>query len=66
MKILYCHGHEGSPQGRKVTALRDAGHEVIAPSLPKDDFERSVQIARAALQSSRPDVLVGSSRGGRG
>lgn len=64
MKILYCHGLQGSPQGRKATALRDAGHEVIAPSLPKDDFARAVRIAGTALEEGRPDVVVGSSRGG--
>src|SRR5262245_60856955 len=64
MKILFCHGLEGSPHGRKVSALRGAGHEVIAPSLPKHDLGQSVRLARAAMQSSRPEVIVGSSRGG--
>jgi pimeloyl-ACP methyl ester carboxylesterase len=64
MKILFCHGLEGSPNGRKATALRDAGYEVIAPLLPKEDFERSVRAAGEALAKGRPDVIVGSSRGG--
>jgi pimeloyl-ACP methyl ester carboxylesterase len=64
MKILFCHGLEGSPNGRKPTTFRDAGHEVVAPVLPKDDFERAIQAAQHALQEYRPDVLVGSSRGG--
>jgi pimeloyl-ACP methyl ester carboxylesterase len=64
MKILYCHGRDGSPSGPKPTALRDAGHEVLAPSLPRDDFEQSVQIARRALEGAAIDVLIGSSRGG--
>jgi hypothetical protein len=64
MKILFCHGLEGSPSGRKATALRDAGHEVVAPPLPKEDFPEAVRTARKALAESRPDVLVGSSRGG--
>jgi hypothetical protein len=64
MKILYCHGLEGSPAGRKATALRDAGHEVVAPPLSADDFAAAVRAARRALEESRPDVVVGSSRGG--
>jgi hypothetical protein len=64
MKILFCHGQEGSPNGRKATALRDAGHEFIAPPLPKEDFEQSVKVARNALTTNGPDVIVGSSRGG--
>src|SRR5690348_3853586 len=64
MNILFCHGLEGSPNGRKATALRDAGHEVTAPALSRDDLEGSVRAAGAALAKSRPDVIVGSSRGG--
>jgi hypothetical protein len=64
MKILFCHGLEGSPTGRKATALRDAGHEVVAPLLPKDDFEQATRLVWRALREHRPDVLVGSSRGG--
>ena len=64
MKILYCHGLEGSPNGRKATALRDAGHEVVAPSLPRDDFEEAVRLARRALETHDFDAIIGSSRGG--
>ena len=64
MKILFCHGLEGSPNGRKATALRDAGHEVIAPFLPRDSFEEAVHLAQRALEADSFDVLVGSSRGG--
>jgi hypothetical protein len=64
MKILFCHGLEGSPTGRKATALRDGGLEVIAPLLSKDDFEAAVRVAWQALTQNKPDVLVGSSRGG--
>lgn len=64
MKILFCHGLEGSPSGRKATALRDAGHDVVAPPLPKEDFEASVRLAQQAAEESRPDVIIGSSRGG--
>ncbi|MGH7225521.1 MAG: DUF6717 family protein [Gemmataceae bacterium] len=64
MKILYCHGRDGSPNGRKATVLRDAGHDVIAPLLPREDFDKAVRLARQALDAHPFDVLVGSSRGG--
>lgn len=64
MRLLFLHGLEGSPNGRKATALRDAGHEVIAPALPRDDFEEAVRLAARALADGPFDVLIGSSRGG--
>jgi hypothetical protein len=64
MKILYLHGLYSKPGGIKPTFLRRQGYEVINPALPDDDFGRSVQIARAAFEESRPEVIVGSSRGG--
>lgn len=63
MKILFLHGLEGSPTGSKVTYLRDAGLEVVAPALPKDDFPKSVEIARSHLTDD-VGFVVGSSRGG--
>jgi hypothetical protein len=63
-RLLFLHGLEGKPTGRKATALREAGWNVMAPSLPKDDFEKAVQIARRTLEQHRPDLIVGSSRGG--
>src|SRR5437899_328929 len=64
MQILFLHGLEGSPRGRKATALRDAGHDVVAPTLPKDDLGQAVRLARDSLEACRPAVIVGSSRGG--
>jgi hypothetical protein len=64
MKILFCHGLEGSPSGNKATVLRTAGHEVTAPSLPKDDLEGAVRVVGETLADCTPDLLVGSSRGG--
>lgn len=62
MKILFLHGLEGSPNGLKVQFLRSAGLHVVAPSLPKDDFEASVSIAQGLVKDA--DVIIGSSRGG--
>ena len=64
MKILFLHGFGGSPGGIKPTYLASHGHEVLNPQLSDDDFEESIRIAQAAIQEHRPDVIVGSSRGG--
>lgn len=64
MKILFLHGWTSVPGGRKPTFLKDAGHEVLNPAMPDDDFEESVRIAEAEFQTHCPDVVVGSSRGG--
>ena len=64
MKILFLHGREGTPEGSKVTHLRNLGYKVIAPSLPPDDWELSKLRANHCLEAFEPDVIVGSSRGG--
>ena len=64
MKILYLHGLHSKPGGVKPTFLTRQGYDVVNPALPDEDFAASVAIARAAFDESRPDVIVGSSRGG--
>ena len=64
MKILFLHGLESEPGGAKAKYLEDLGHTVLNPSLPKEDFERSVEIAQAEVDNEQPDIVVGSSRGG--
>jgi predicted esterase YcpF (UPF0227 family) len=64
MKILFLHGLESSPTSYKVKMLEDAGLDVYAPSLPPNSWERAVRIARMAVDGFKPDVIVGSSRGG--
>jgi hypothetical protein len=64
MKILFLHGWTSVPGGRKPTFLKDAGHTVLNPALPDDDFEEAVRIAQAEYDQHHPDVVVGSSRGG--
>lgn len=44
--------------------LSEAGHEIINPALPDEDFAESVRIAETHYQQNLPDVVVGSSRGG--
>ncbi len=64
MKILFLHGWGSTPGGVKPTFLRNNGHEVCNPHLPDDDFDAAVRIAQAHFDQHRPEVVVGSSRGG--
>ena len=64
MKTLFLHGWHSVPGGVKPTYLKDHGHKVINPSLDDDDFPAAVATAQAAYDQHKPDVIVGSSRGG--
>jgi hypothetical protein len=64
MKILYLHGWRSVTGGVKPTYLARAGHEVLNPALPDDDFDAAAAIAQAEIDHKRPDVIAGSSRGG--
>lgn len=64
MKILFLHGWHSVPGGDKPTFLARHSHTVINPHLPDDDFDEAVRIAQAEFDKHKPDVIVGSSRGG--
>jgi hypothetical protein len=64
MKVLFFHGLEGNPNGSKIQFLRANAIDVVAPVLSRDDFDGDLQVAQTAFDESRPDVVVGSSRGG--
>ena len=64
MKILFLHGWHSVPGGVKPSYLANHGHEVINPALDDDDFDEAVRTAQAEYDRHRPDVIVGSSRGG--
>jgi hypothetical protein len=64
MKILFLHGWTSKPGGVKPTFLASHGHKVFNPALPDDDFIEAVRIAQAEYDQQRPDLIVGSSRGG--
>ncbi len=64
MLVLFLHGWQSTPGGIKPIYLKDHGHEVLNPALPDDDFDAAVRIAQAEFDRHRPDVVVGSSRGG--
>jgi hypothetical protein len=62
--ILFLHGWQSVPGGVKPTYLMVHGHTVINPQLPDDEFEQAVRIAQDDFDRHRPQVVVGSSRGG--
>lgn len=64
MNILFLHGWQSIPGGVKPTYLAQHGHTVINPKLPDEDFAAALAIAQAELDQHKPDVIVGSSRGG--
>ena len=64
MKILFLHGFGSDPNGIRPTFLEQQGYDVIHPALNDLDFEASVHTAKEAFDRHRPDVVVGSSRGG--
>jgi hypothetical protein len=64
MKLLFLHGWHSVPGGVKPTYLHDHGHEVINPQLDDDDFDAAIRTAQAEFDQHKPDVIVGSSRGG--
>jgi hypothetical protein len=64
MKILLLHGLESTPGGTKSDFLASKGHTMINPALPKESWDRSLAVAQEAFDGGKPDVVVGSSRGG--
>ena len=64
MKILFLHGLESKPGGSKVKFLEKHGYEVLNPLLPKWSWDESLENAQVLIDSERPDIIIGSSRGG--
>ena len=62
--ILFLHGWNSIPGGIKPTYLSQHGHTVINPKLPDDDIAAALAIAQSEYVRHKPDVIVGSSRGG--
>jgi hypothetical protein len=64
MRILFLHGWNSVVGGVKPTYLENRGHTVFNPALPDDDMDAAVRVAQAEFEEHRPDLIVGSSRGG--
>lgn len=62
-QILFLHGLEGSPSGRKAVWLRQH-YDAVSPPLDTSAFERAVADGAAALEQHRPTLVIGSSYGG--
>ncbi len=62
--IVFAHGLEGSPEGRKPAAFRDAGLPLIVPDGRRQPLAARVEGLIAALEAHPRSVLVGSSYGG--
>ena len=64
--IIFAHGLEGSPNGSKIRALREAGFEVIAPDFQGMALAERVDLLQQICEEHREakPVLAGSSYGG--
>tara|TARA_B100000886_G_scaffold103240_1_gene68604 strand:+ start:1654 stop:2121 length:468 start_codon:yes stop_codon:yes gene_type:complete len=68
VRVLFCHGKEGTPRGTKATAIKDefGNGIVVAPRLTnsycESDFASDLLVVEALTKGA--DVIVGSSRGG--
>jgi esterase/lipase len=65
MKVLFLHGWTSTPGGVNPSYLKNHGHAVLNPAPPDHhDLPAAVAIAQGEFDQHRPDVVVGSSRGG--
>ena len=62
-KVLFLHGWS-SGGSTKSAFMQSLGYEVMTPSLSDWFFWRAVRQGQAGYDEFRPDVIVGSSRGG--
>jgi len=61
--LIWAHGLWGSPNGSKVTAIRESGIEVLSPDFNNMELEERIDILNE-LVSKEEVVLAGSSYGG--
>ena len=60
MKILMLHGLESTPGGSKSDHLAAQGHTMLNPELPRDSWERALEIAQTSFAREQPDLVVGA------
>lgn len=63
IRVQFAHGLESSPQGNKARLLAEH-FTAFTPNMDTRAFEACVDVHARALDSFRPNVLVGSSFGG--
>ena len=61
--LIWAHGLWGSPNGSKVTAIRESGIEVVSPDFNNMELEERIDILNE-LVSKKKVVIAGSSYGG--
>ena len=61
--LIWAHGLWGSPNGSKVTAIRESGIEVLSPDFNNMELEERVEILNNLVAKEKV-VLAGSSYGG--
>jgi pimeloyl-ACP methyl ester carboxylesterase len=62
--VIWAHGLEGAPNGRKANALREAGFELVAPDGRQKTLADRLPALVQAIQANPGALLVGSSYGG--
>ncbi len=62
--VVFAHGLESGPIGRKSQHLMDEGFAVVAPDCRKQPLIDRISALQAALDAHPDAVLVGSSYGG--
>ena len=61
--LIWAHGLWGSPNGSKVTAIRESGIEVVSPDFNNMELEKRIEILNEIV-SKEEVILAGSSYGG--
>jgi pimeloyl-ACP methyl ester carboxylesterase len=66
LMIIFAHGLEGSPNGSKIQALRNAGFDVNAPDFQGMNLAQRVRLLLEVCEKHSEDkpILAGSSYGG--
>jgi len=64
MPVIFCHGLESSPHGRKYQALLAAGLAPISPDCQGQHLAARVATLRPVLRANDDVVVIGSSYGG--
>ena len=62
--VIFCHGLESGPVGRKSMAIKDAGFNLINPDFRGQVLRNRLERAEPVIAEHENPVLVGSSYGG--